>query len=103
MPAMASEPATPLRRYAAALSGARLDLTLVLAAVAIGLLGYLIGDRTDWSAGFGYDGRFYGELAKNFPYAVFGHGAVIPPGLGHYAGPKLSGVDSYYAFRILPS
>ena len=80
-----------------------LDWSLVLGAVAIGILGYLIGDRTDWSNGFGYDGRFYGELAKNFPSAVFGHGAIVPPGLGHYNGPHLSGVDSYYAFRILPS
>ncbi len=91
------------RRGAGFLGATRFDWSLVLGAVAIGIIGYLIGDRTDWSGGFGYDGRFYGELAKNFPSAVFGHGAVIPPGLGHYEGPQLTGVDSYYAFRILPS
>jgi hypothetical protein len=81
----------------------RLDWSLALAAVAIGVLVYLLGDRTNWSGGFGFDGRFYGELAKNFPAAVFGHGAVIPPGLGHYEGPTLTGIDSYYAFRLVPS
>ncbi len=90
-------------RGAALFRGRRLDWTLALGAVAIGALLYLLDDRTNWSGGFGFDGRFYGELAKNFPSAVFGHGAVIPPGLGHYTGPHLTGIDSYYAFRLLPS
>ncbi len=94
---------TLARRGGALLDGARLDWSLALGAVAIGVLLYLIGDRTNWSGGFGFDGRFYGELAKNFPSAVFGHGSVIPPGLGHYDGPHLSGVDSYYAYRLVPS
>jgi hypothetical protein len=76
---------------------------LVVTAVGLGLLGYVIGDRTNWSGGFGFDGRFYGELAKNFGSAVFGHGRVVPPGLGFYRGPRLSGVDTYYARRLLPS
>jgi len=96
-----AEPQTP--RGATFLGATRLDWALVLVAVAIGLAGYLIGDRTDWSGGFGYDGRFYGELAKNFPSAVFGDGVVIPPGLDPYEGPRLIGVDEYYAYRILPS
>jgi hypothetical protein len=81
----------------------RLDWSLAFAAVAIGVLLYLLDDRTNWSGGFGFDGRFYGELAKNFPAAVFGHGTVIPPGLGKYVGPTLHGVDSYYAYRLVPS
>jgi len=83
--------------------GARLDWTLAAAAIAIGVLGYVIGDRTDWTGGLGFDGRFYGELAKSWPSAVFGHGAIVPPGLGPYHGPRLTGLDSYYAFRIVPS
>ena len=83
--------------------GGGLDWSLALAAVAIGVVGYLIGDRINWTNGFGFDGRFYGELAKNFPSAVFGHGAIVPPGVGPYNGPHLSGLDSYYALRILPS
>ncbi|HET7443403.1 MAG TPA: hypothetical protein VFJ57_01950 [Solirubrobacterales bacterium] len=85
------------------LEGRSFDWTLALAAVAIGILIYLLDDRTNWSNGFGFDGRFYGELAKNFPQAVFGHGQVTPPGLGEYTGPHLTGVDSYYAYRWLPS
>ena len=42
--------------------GENLDWWLALAAVAIGIAGYLIGDRTNWTGGFGYDGRLYGEL-----------------------------------------
>jgi hypothetical protein len=91
------------RRWAILERGANLDWSLALAAVAIGVLTYVIGDRISWSGGFGFDGRFYGELVTNFPSAVFGHGAVIPPGLGPYDGPHLTGLDSYYAFRILPS
>lgn len=83
--------------------GERLDWSLALTAVAVGALLYLLDDRTNWSGGFGFDGRFYGELAKNFPSAVFGHGAVVPPGLGHYEGPHLTGIDSYYVFRLVPS
>ena len=93
----------PRRRWVVLGRGANLDWSLALAAVAIGVLTYVIGDRTNWSGGFGFDGRFYGELARNFPSAVFGHGAVIPPGLGPYDGPHLTGLDSYYAFRIVPS
>lgn len=90
-------------RYAALLEGRSFDWSLALAAVAIGVLIYLLDDRTNWSNGFGFDGRFYGELAKNFPQAVFGHGQVTPPGLGEYTGPHLTGVDSYYAYRLVPS
>jgi hypothetical protein len=93
----------PARRGAALFRGEGLDWSLALTAVAIGVLLYLLDDRTNWSGGFGFDGRFYGELARNFPSAVFGHGAVIPPGLGHYEGPALTGIDSYYAFRLVPS
>jgi hypothetical protein len=85
------------------LHGRRLDWTLALGGVAIGLLIYLLGDRTNWSGGLGFDGYFYGELAKNFPSAVFGHGQVVPPGFGPYTGPRLTGVDSYYIYRIVPS
>jgi hypothetical protein len=80
-----------------------LNWSLTVAAVAIGVIGYLLSDRTSWTGGYGYDGRFYGELATNWASAVFGHGRVIPPGIGAYTGPHLVGVDSYYAFRILPS
>jgi hypothetical protein len=80
-----------------------LDWSLAIGAVALGIVGYLLGDRTNWTSGYGYDGRFYGELATNFPSAVLGHGAIVPPGIGVYDGPHLSGVDSYYAFRIVPS
>lgn len=80
-----------------------LNWWLTAAAVAIGIVGYLLGDRTNWTGGYGYDGRFYGGLATNWPSAVFGHGRVIPPGIGAYTGPHLVGVDSYYAFRIVPS
>lgn len=80
-----------------------LDWSLSIGAVGIGLVGYVLGDRTDWTGGFGYDGRFYGQLATNFPSAVFGHGATVPPGLGAYHGPHVFGVDSYYAHRLLPS
>ncbi len=93
----------PRSRRAALFSGTRLDWWLVLGTIAIWVFAYLLDDRTDWSGGFGYDGRFYGELAKNFGSAVFGDGAVVPPGLVPYDGPAMSGVDSYYAFRILPS
>jgi hypothetical protein len=79
------------------------DWWLALAAVVLGVVGYLIDDRTNWTDGYGYDGRFYGELATNWPSAVFSDGTIVPPGLGGYAGPALSGVDSYYAFRIVPS
>lgn len=81
----------------------RLDWTLTAGAVAIGVLLYLLGDRTNWSGGLGFDGLFYGELAKNFPSTVFGHGQVAPPGFGPYTGPHISGVDSYYVYRIFPS
>jgi hypothetical protein len=91
------------RRGASPFRDGGLDWTLALCAVAIGVVIYLLDDRTNWSAGFGFDGRFYGELAKNFPSAVFGHSVVIPPGLGHYTGPTLHGVDSYYAYRWVPS
>jgi hypothetical protein len=74
-----------------------------VASVALWIGVYLLGDRTNWSDGFGYDGRFYGQLAMNFPSALFGHGAIIPPGVGPYTGPHLSGVDSYYAYRWFPS
>ncbi len=94
---------SPPRRGAALFRGEGLDWSLALTAVAIGALLYLLDDRTNWSGGFGFDGRFYGELARNFPSAVFGHGAVIPPGLGHYEGPTLTGIDSYYAYRLVPS
>lgn len=77
--------------------------SLTVTAVVIGIVGYLAGDRTNWTAGYGYDGRFYGELATNWASAVFGHGRIIPPGIGAYTGPRLVGVDSYYAFRIVPS
>jgi hypothetical protein len=93
----------PPRLGAALFRGEGLDWSLALMAVAIGVLLYLLDDRTNWSGGFGFDGRFYGELARNFPSAVFGHGAVIPPGLGHYEGPSLTGIDSYYAYRLVPS
>jgi MYXO-CTERM domain-containing protein len=76
---------------------------LTAAAVAIGILIYLIADRTNWSGGLGFDGYFYGELAKNFPSAVFNHGHVVAPGFGPSGGPELNGVDSYYIYRIVPS
>jgi hypothetical protein len=91
------------RRGAALFRGPRLDWSLALGAVGIGVLIYLMGDRTNWSGGFGFDGLFYGELAKNFPSAVFGDGQVIPPGFGPYTGPHISGLDSYYVFRFVPS
>jgi hypothetical protein len=97
------EASPPPRRGAALFRGRGLDWSLALSAVAIGVLLYLLDDRTNWSGGFGFDGRFYGELARNFPSAVFGHGTVIPPGLGHYEGPALTGIDSYYAYRLVPS
>jgi hypothetical protein len=96
-------PVQTARRRSAAFSGPRLDWWLALAALVIGLLIYLTGDRINWSGGFGFDGRLYGELAKNFPSAVFGHGTVIPPGFEPYTGPSLHGLDSYYIFRIVPS
>lgn len=96
-------PVTSVRRRPETFSGRRLDWWLALAALAIGILIYLTGDRTNWSGGFGFDGRFYGELAKNFPSATFGHGTVIPPGFEPYTGPRLTGLDSYYVFRIVPS
>jgi hypothetical protein len=99
-------PVQTARRRSVTFSGPQLDWWLALAALAIGLLIYLTGDRTNWSGGFGFDGRFYGELAKNFPSAVFGHGTVIQPGWTPqpYTGPEVQhGVDSYYVFRILPS
>jgi hypothetical protein len=80
-----------------------LDWSLTATAVAIGIVGYLLGDRTNWTAGYGYDGRFYGQLATNWASAVFGHGRITPPGIGAYTGPHIVGVDSYYAFRIVPS
>ncbi len=80
-----------------------LDWALPISAVGIGIVGYLLGDRTDWTGGYGFDGRFYGELATNFPSGVFGHGAIVPPGLGAYLGPHVFGVDSYYVYRLLPS
>jgi hypothetical protein len=85
------------------LRGPGLDWTLTAAAVAIGILIYLIADRTNWGGGLGFDGYFYGELAKNFPAAVFNHGHVVAPGFGPTAGPELHGVDSYYIYRIVPS
>jgi len=91
------------RRAWPSLEGRGLDWSLALGAVALGVLGYVLGDRTDWTEGFGYDGRLYGELAKNFPSAVFGDGAVVPPGIGPYDGPEMAGLDSYYAYRIVPS
>lgn len=96
-------PVQTARRRAVTFSGPQLDWWLALAALAIGILIYLTGDRTNWSGGFGFDGRFYGELAKNFPSASFGHGTVIPPGFEPYTGPRLTGLDSYYVFRIVPS
>jgi hypothetical protein len=101
MPASPASPQSP--RGATVLHGSRLDWTLALTAVAIGVFIYLLGDRTNWSGGLGFDGLFYGELAKNFPSAVFGHGQVVPPGFGPYTGPHLTGVDSYYIYRIVPS
>jgi hypothetical protein len=101
MPAVPASP--PARRGATFFQGPRLDWTLALGAVAIGIFIYLLGDRTNWSGGLGFDGLFYGELAKNFPSAVFGHGQVIPPGFGPYTGAHLTGVDSYYIYRIVPS
>jgi hypothetical protein len=80
-----------------------LNGSLTVTSVVIGIVGYLLGDRTNWTAGYGFDGRFYGELATNWASAVFGHGQIIPPGVGAYTGPRLIGVDSYYAFRIVPS
>jgi hypothetical protein len=96
-------PVQTVRRRSEAFSGPRLDWWLAGAALAIGIVIYLTGDRTNWSGGFGFDGRFYGELAKNFPSAVFGHGTTVPPGFEPYTGPHLIGVDSYYIFRIVPS
>jgi len=96
-------PVQTARRRAVSFSGPQLDWWLALAALAIGVLIYLTGDRTNWSGGFGFDGRLYGELAKNFPSAVFGHGTVTPPGFEPYTGPHLTGLDSYYVFRIVPS
>ena len=88
-------------------SGARslagLNAGLVGLAVAIGVVGYLVGDRTNWTDGFGFDGRFYGNLAQHFFSSLFGHAGVLPPGIGAYSGPKLVGVDSYYALRVVPS
>jgi hypothetical protein len=96
-------PVQTARRRSVAFSGSQLDWWLALAALAIGILIYLTGDRTNWSGGFGFDGRLYGELAKNFPSAVFGHGNVVPTGFEPYTGPHLSGLDTYYVFRIVPS
>ena len=80
-----------------------LNGSLTVTAVVIGIVEYLAGDRTNWTSGYGFDGRLYGELATNWASAVFGHGRIIPPGVGAYTGPRLVGVDSYYAFRIVPS
>jgi hypothetical protein len=91
------------RRLRGALTGNGLDWTLAAAAVAIGLILYLLGDLTNWNDGFGYDGYFWGELAKNFGSAVFAHGHVVVGGFEPYSGPPLEGVDSYYIFRIVPS
>lgn len=95
--------ASVARRRRTILTGERLDWSLALAAIALGLLAYLLDDRTNWSGGFGFDGRFYGELAKNFGAVVFGNGVVEEPGLGPTPGPPLHGVTDYYAFRIFPS
>lgn len=91
------------RRLRGAFTGGGLDWTLAGAAVAIGIVLYLLADRTNWNGGFGYDGLFYGELAKNFGSAVFAHGHVVQPGFEVAPGPALEGVDSYYIFRIVPS
>jgi hypothetical protein len=91
------------RRLRGALTGNGLDWTLAGAAVAIGIVLYLLGDRTNWNGGFGYDGLFWGELAKNFGSAVFAHGPVVQGGFEPAPGPPLEGVDSYYIFRIVPS
>lgn len=98
-------PVQTARRRSVTFSGPQLDWWLALAGLAIGLVIYLTGDRTNWSGGFGFDGRFYGELAKNFPSAVFAHGTVIPPGWTPepYTGIQAHGVDSYYIFRVFPS
>lgn len=90
-------------RGAGAFSGPRLDWTLAAAAVAVGIVLYLLGERTNWNGGFGYDGAFYGELAKNFGSAVFSHGHVTQPAFTPLPGPAPEGVDSYYIFRIVPS
>lgn len=91
------------RRLRGALTGNGLDWTLAAIAVAIGIVLYLLGDLTNWNGGFGYDGLFYGELAKNFGSAVFAHGHVVQGGFEPVPGPPLEGVDSYYIFRIVPS
>jgi hypothetical protein len=100
---IAGQASPQARRGAAFFQESRLDWSLALGAVAIGVLIYLMGDRTNWSGGLGFDGLFYGELAKNFPSAVFGHGQVVPPGFGPYTGPHVSGLDSYYVYRFVPS
>jgi hypothetical protein len=91
------------RRLRGAFTGGGLDWTLAGAAIAIGIVLYLLGDLTNWNGGFGYDGYFYGELAKNFGSAVFAHGHVVATGFEPSSGPSLEGVDSYYIFRIVPS
>lgn len=91
------------RRGRGAFTGDGLDWTLTAAAVAVGVVLYLLADRTNWNSGFGYDGLFYGELAKNFGSAVFAHGHVVQPGFEPAPGPALQGVDAYYIFRIVPS
>lgn len=90
-------------RSRGALTGNGLDWTLAAAAVGIGIVLYLLADRTNWNGGFGFDGLFYGELAKDFGSAVFAHGHVVQPGFEVAPGPALEGVDSYYIFRIVPS
>jgi hypothetical protein len=91
------------RRRRGALTGNGLDWTLAGIAVAIGIVLYLLADRTNWNGGFGFDGLFYGELAKNFGSAVFAHGHVVQPGFEPGPPPLPEGVDSYYIFRIVPS
>ena len=79
------------------------NLLLALTAVGIVAAVFVTGDRTDWSRGFGYDGRTYGDLAQHFPGAIFGDDGVARPGVAATRGDPPEGIDTYYVRRIFPS
>jgi hypothetical protein len=89
--------------YGRSVTRHRLGSILTLAALLVAIGGAVSGDRTDWSGGFGYDGRLYGDLAQHFPGAVFGDAGVAPPGVDPTRAGAIDGLDTYYAARVLPS
>jgi hypothetical protein len=80
----------------------RLNAALALVALALALVGFAWEDRIPWSEGYGFDGRTYGDIAEDFPGAIFGDAGVAPPGYGPVED-EPEGVDAYYVRRIFPS